>query len=342
MKQIIKLLIISVFAFQIPLSYSNPSNTNLQSGINIQLICTALLVGGGLLNGHLNRRHEEKAEKKREKNRERRHKDNLDNNNTPEQNIFFNDMDLNEKQQVCRGVLGQASNTPMGSGRGGSELYIPLMGAGGLFSFLGPIGWAITGTTMFLVGMNQLSKYMEDKYIKSFSGDNIFSKAMCADRSTMPPLDKAIPVDWSVLEQSNLKIYKDGTATFWYSRVNDLGVYKSKEVSGRFALDVDYGTFIVGVDNQIFSVHTRGDDLVAIGVEPSKSGIHCPDPNYQLVYPLINQVALAKREAKTEAQVIGGGGSDRELTTKELNRIQGGFYCERIVHEMECGYHLPL
>ena len=323
MKHFIKYLIIGWFVFQAPFAYSKNEQA---SWPGLAIACAGIGVAAWMNERHNNknreqreRHHQENREDKRKdrEQRERHHQENLNN--------------------ACKKLQGaEANNNPDGG------IYVPLMGAGGLLSFLGPIGWAITGTTMFWVGMNQLSKYMEDKYIKSFSGDNIFSKAMCADRSTMPPLDKAIPVDWSVLEQSNLKIYKDGTATFWYSRVNDLGVYKSKEVSGRFALDVDYGTFIVGVDNQIFSVHTSGDDLVAIGIEPSKSGIHCSDPNYQLVYPLINQVALAKKQAKKEARVSGGGGSDRELTTKELNRIQGGFYCERIVHEMECGYHLPL
>ncbi len=311
MKQIIKLLIINVFVFQIHFAYSKtPTDSNLYAGGGGIVAWCALVMAG------INMAHTAYQKKKDRELRERLHREN--------QNINFGDLDQEEQEQMCRAMLGQANNNPKGSSRGGSELYIPLMGAGGLLSFLGPIGWAITGTTIFWVGMNQLSKYMEDKYIKSFSGDNIFSKAMCADRSTMPLLDKAIPVDWSVLEQSNLKIYKDGTATFWYSRVNDLGVYKSKEVSGRFALDVDYGTFIVGVDNQIFSVHTRGDDLVAIGVEPSKSGIHCPDPNYQLVYPLINQVALAKREAKTEAQVRGGGGNNRDFSNP-LNDCQSWY-----------------
>ena len=331
MKHFIKYLIIGCFVFQAPFAYSKNEQAG---GFFTPAICTALgiaitAIGQREFNRRSAKKDNERQHKENERNNERRHKENERNNERRHREQMENMCKQAEKAQV--------NNNP-----GGGGIYIPLMGAGGLLSFLGPIGWAITGTTMFLVGMNQLSKYMEDKYIKSFSGDNIFSKAMCADRSTMPPLDKAIPVDWSVLEQSNLKIYKDGTATFWYSRVNDLGVYKSKEVSGRFALDVDYGTFIVGVDNQIFSVHTRGDDLVAIGIEPSKSGIHCSDPNYQLVYPLINQVALAKKQAKKEARVSGGGGSDRELTTKELNRIQGGFYCERIVHEMECGYHLPL
>ena len=338
MKHFIKYLIIGCFVFQAPFSYSKNEQA---SWPGLAVACAGIGVAAWMNERHNKKNRElqkEEGRKKRElqkeegrKNRELQKEEGRKNREQRERHHQEN------LHNVCKKLQGAEANNNPGGG-----IYVPLMGAGGLLSFLGPIGWAITGTTMFLVGMNQLSKYMEDKYIKSFSGDNIFSKAMCADRSTMPPLDKAIPVDWSVLEQSNLKIYKDGTATFWYSRVNDLGVYKSKEVSGRFALDVDYGTFIVGVDNQIFSVHTRGDDLVAIGVEPSKSGIHCPDPNYQLVYPLINQVALAKREAKTEAQVIGGGGSDRELTTKELNRIQGGFYCERIVHEMECGYHLPL
>ena len=267
MKHFIKYLIIGWFVFQAPFAYSKNEQA---SWPGLAIACAGIGVAAWMNERHNNknreqreRHHQENREDKRKdrEQRERHHQENLNN--------------------ACKKLQGAEANNNPGGG-----IYVPLMGAGGLLSFLGPIGWAITGTTMFWVGMNQLSKYMEDKYIKSFSGDNIFSKAMCADRSTMPLLDKAIPVDWSVLEQSNLKIYKDGTATFWYSRVNDLGVYKSKEVSGRFALDVDYGTFIVGVDNQIFSVHTRGDDLVAIGVEPSKSGIHCPDPNYQLVYPI--------------------------------------------------------
>ncbi len=242
MNPVIKYLIIGVLFIQPTLGYSKPfsyphslvypEQTNQYGVVATQVawstpallaLCSTIatiVIGGGNMLTNMHRTNKQiKAEDEREA-RRLEHERRLElekqlnefRKETGKEQLNFLSLPLEDMMQVCRGVMGQANNNPMASSRGGSELYIPLMGAGGLLSFLGPIGWAITGTTMFWVGMNQLSKYMEDKYIKSFSGDNIFSKAMCADRSTMPLLDKAIPVDWSVLEQSNLKIYKDGTA----------------------------------------------------------------------------------------------------------------------------------